>query len=501
MQDDSTGIPEDESSWKTRLPHRPQGSRNFPPYRDRVEQRQFSRKEYHFYTQDDIGLGEAYADEYASEIIYSSVVGWLSYDGTHWEADTQEEAMIRATRLARRMKTHADGMGDVFGKPDLKKDFGKFAKGVQSTQKRRLMLENAKLDKRINVRHEELNADPSKLHLRNGVYDLEWDSFAIGHDPFDLNTRVLPISHYPDAACPEIDKYLARAQGGDLAVIEFLEEVSGYMLLPGNWYKKAMLLCGPRDTGKSLYLRLIQSMLGPENVSNLTLHKLTENRFASSGLFGKLANICGDLDSRMVEHTDTFMLITGGDRIDTEGKYGGPLRFTPEAKLIFSANELPFSANETEAYLSRWLIIPFLNQVPENEQDPDLEAKITTPAELSGWLLRSLDGLTRLVDRGYFDPPQAVREAITKHKDEIDSVRAFFHECCQFGDTYRVKCKWLYDQYVVWCKSSDRKPLRKNIFYNKVTADWSAAIRETKRDGYPYYVGVELKSDYIYMEN
>ena len=43
-------------------------------------------------------------------------------------------------------------------------------------------------------------------------------------------------------------------------------------------------------------LKLITALLGEVNVSHVPLQLLTENRFAIAELFGKLANVCGDLD-------------------------------------------------------------------------------------------------------------------------------------------------------------------------------------------------------------
>ena len=45
------------------------------------------------------------------------------------------------------------------------------------------------------------------------------------------------------------------------------------------------------------------ALLGEENVSNVDLHSLVTNRFRAAELFGKVANIAGDLDGAWLEST------------------------------------------------------------------------------------------------------------------------------------------------------------------------------------------------------
>ena len=55
------------------------------------------------------------------------------------------------------------------------------------------------------------------------------------------------------------------------------------------------------------------------------------------------------------------------------------------AKLFFSANKIPGSADDSDAYYKRNIILSFPNQFEEGKNaDPDLIAKLTTEEELSG---------------------------------------------------------------------------------------------------------------------
>ena len=55
------------------------------------------------------------------------------------------------------------------------------------------------------------------------------------------------------------------------------------------------------------------------------------------------------------------------------------------AKLFFSANKIPGSADDSDAYHRRTIILSFPDQFEEGKNaDPDLIAKLTIEEELSG---------------------------------------------------------------------------------------------------------------------
>jgi len=79
-------------------------------------------------------------------------------------------------------------------------------------------------------------------------------------------------------------------------------------------------------------------------------------------------------------------MLTGGDRIHAQRKYGHPFSFNPICILVFSANEAPPSFDQTQAWFDRWLIIPMERRIGDEEMDPGLIEKLTVPSELEGLL-------------------------------------------------------------------------------------------------------------------
>ncbi|MCA1683858.1 MAG: phage/plasmid primase, P4 family, partial [Actinobacteria bacterium] len=239
----------------------------------------------------------------------------------------------------------------------------------------------------------------------------------------------------------------------------------------------------PGHNGKTVFLNLIRGLLGEWNCASVTLQAFGEQRFAPAQLFGKLANIAGDLDARAIKRTDMFKMATGNDTVMAEHKYGQPFNFVPFAVPLFSANEAPISADQTDAWFDRWLIVPFERRFTGPKDDPKLTEKLTTPEELSGLLAHSVGALGRLMDRGRFEVPESVRAAGDVYRSKLDTVRAFVEEECEFDRDGTSNRTYLYKDYSDWCKDGGRWPVSNSNFFDHLRRNWPGLIEEGKSHG------------------
>jgi putative DNA primase/helicase len=98
------------------------------------------------------------------------------------------------------------------------------------------------------------------------------------------------------------------------------------------------------------------------------------------------------------------MLLSGPTTtyIPAEKKFLSPFKFVNHAKPLFSANEIPKTEDESDAFFSRLIIINFPNQFLGDKADPSLIDKLTTEEELSGLLKLILKRLPGVLTRGIF---------------------------------------------------------------------------------------------------
>jgi len=246
------------------------------------------------------------------------------------------------------------------------------------------------------------NLPEELICLENGILNLKTSDLIEYNPRYYFKTKI-PIKYNKEAKCPEIKKFFEEVLY--LEDIDVMQEWFGFCLYRRYFIKKAMILFGGTDTGKTVFLNLLMKFLGKKNTTGISLQRISSgDKFALVFLKDKYANIHDDLSSRDLI-AGGFKEATGGGYLSAEYKFGDGFQFLSFAKHIFATNQIPslkeIDLND-EAYYNRWMPIPFDNKIEEKKQDKFFINKITTEEELSGLLNYALDGLKRLLKNGRF---------------------------------------------------------------------------------------------------
>lgn len=327
---------------------------------------------------------------------------------------------------------------------------------------------------------------PDYINFTNGLYD--WNAAVLyGHSPAVLSTVQLAVAWNPAAVCPQFQAFLAEVVEPD--AVSFIQELVGYLMFSGNPFEKAFMLIGGGRNGKGTFLSVMEALLGKENIAGVRLQQMatSRHRFAIADLYGRLANIAGDLDSTMIEETGDFKMVIGNDEIRGEHKGRDAFRFKPFATHLFSANVIPASADTTTGYMDRWIVIKFPNYFG-GRPDPGLKSRLTSPDELEGIAAWGIEGLQRLMARGAFDLPPSLVAAKEEFELAVDPVRGFMRECARAGGS--TEQAEVYPVYVAWCHEQTRRPLGKQKFNDRVAA--LPGITKVKSAGIDTFQGMTL---------
>ena len=274
-------------------------------------------------------------------------------------------------------------------------------------------------------------------------------------------------------------------------MVEPVWELIGYLMYSGNPLHKAVMLMGNGRNGKGTLLRVVVALLGERNITAVSLHDLVNTRFSTASLFGKIANIAGDIDGSYLENTATFKAITGGDSISAEHKGRDRFDFTPWAVPVFSANKVPPSADTTVGYLSRWFVIPFPRDFTGKE-DRGLDGKLQTKSELQGIAARGVKALRRLMKRGDFDMPASATAARDEFARRVDQVRAWVDECCNVGEHPFQPRTPLYQAYTTWAARDGYKPVKAGEFYDRLGAIAGVRSHRLAENGTRGFLGINI---------
>lgn len=292
--------------------------------------------------------------------------------------------------------------------------------------------------------------------LENGIY---WwrDAKLEAHSPALGAMTKLPIT-FDEIAIPySFLEWLTQVLGDEPEMHRHMWEVIGYLLMTGNPLQKIFLLYGEGGNGKGTMLRVIRSLLGRANYSSISMHQLVDDRFATSGLYGKTANISGDLSSRFLSDPQILKEITGGDSINASRKFGHSFEFVPYAVPIFASNEFFRTSDNSIGWRRRWEVIDFVQKV--DGAGPFDEQLLFDDAP--GIFNYAMEGLRRLMERGKFAPPTAAREATTRLHDAADPLMLWLDEddAVNQGPDESSPSADVYKRYAGWCRRNGYTPL------------------------------------------
>lgn len=301
------------------------------------------------------------------------------------------------------------------------------------------------------IRHENMGGPDHKIAASNCVIHVERNELRTeSHDPsYEFLNRV-QTNYDPDADCPLFRSFLKEVVQTE-SDRKKLQEYAGYCL--HHWglpFHKALFLVGPTASGKSTFLDTIRAMLGSDATTSLTPQQMTEQRFAGAELFGKWANIRNDIPASTVKNTGQFKEITAGDPMKAEEKFKDPFHFEPDAKHMFSANQLPNTNTDDEAFYRRVLLVAFPSTIPRGERDPRLDEKLQD--ELSGVLNWALEGLQRLLTQGRFTADRSPAETQLTWEKWGDSISRFQQVGLEEASGEHVPKKRAYRAYVAYCE-------------------------------------------------
>ncbi len=308
--------------------------------------------------------------------------------------------------------------------------------------------------------------DTQYLNLPNGLLDWQ-NNELIPHNPHVVSTVRVPIPWDEEAECPDIDRFFRQVFPND--AIELAYEILGYMLYNDNPLHKAILLHGSGRNGKGTFIRLARMLVGHNNISAVTPQALDSSQFSSAQLYGKLANLVGDVDPRIFKSTEKFKQLTGGDYMQAEHKHKDPFVFRCRALMVAAFNSLPRTADTTEGFFSRWLVVPFTGFFPAGVADPTLIQRLTTPEELQGLLRYAVGGLQQVMRRGRFSLPASVVKATERFKAEADPMRSFIEDKIEFvgGREFTARTD-VYASYAAWSAINGFHQMSAQSFYERL---------------------------------
>lgn len=303
------------------------------------------------------------------------------------------------------------------------------------------------------------------VRFRNGIVI---DGEFIYGDNSTFTPYMIDINYNPEApAVKMVDDYLDHLSGGEPEYRAFLGELMGHTLITDPEKKRTVgkffIFSGEGGNGKGTFLEILASILGMDNVSNLSPDQIVQESQANS-MIGKLANLGDDIENSAFDEKKMKAVknISTCDIIQLRHLRHDGFQARLTCSMIFTTNHEVKSFEKGESYKRRVVWLPMFTKV--GKKDPKFISKLTSPEALSYWVRLMVEGYFRLYEVGDFTQSKAVNDYTSQYHEMNNHTI----EYCREGGITAFEGKKIgeiYTAYEIWCQDPDRdyNPLSRKL--------------------------------------
>lgn len=416
---------------------------------------------------DDFGNAERVIAMFGERLRWVHELGiWMEYDGRCWVDSPLggERAALRAIEALRELEEplYSDAVDpdDARKEPKSQKEnFRAWAKLQRTDARTKAAASLVRTTGHLDATSSDFDQNPDVLNVGNGVVDL-LSGALMPHEASQMLRRVLPTEYDPAAVAPNWERFLERVMP-DLEMRNYLQRVVGYSITGRTDDQVIFLHHGVTANGKSVFLRVIDALLGDlaqvvppktllvkrEDQHPTDIDRMEGKRWLSLAETPRGAR----LDEALVKR------LTGEDTITARGMGKDFREFRITGKVHVVTNHLPHVENDP-ATVRRLRLIEWGVTIPEAERDAGLARRIIA-TELSGVLAWAVRGAAEWKQHGLAAPVAAIIDTETFVASE-DTLGQWMEDCqVVTKDGHFVSNAEIYLSYKAWCLGNGVEPM------------------------------------------
>jgi putative DNA primase/helicase len=245
-------------------------------------------------------------------------------------------------------------------------------------------------------------SSPFLMGFLNGVLDVRTMEFR-DYGAEDLIPNVIPHNWNPAARSALLDSMLDRiACESTDTMLNLAEFIGMCMMRDVAVLPYFPVLIGEGSNGKSTYIKLLENVVGRDNISGLQPKEISAH-FMGMHIVGKTANLGDDIANGYLDDKDCSVIksVATGDLMFTDVKGSKGFHFRPYCTMVFSCNAFPRLADTTPGFMRRLFPVEF-NAVFSRDDadfDPLIGTKLQDEEVLEYACVLGIDGLRRALDQ------------------------------------------------------------------------------------------------------
>lgn len=309
-----------------------------------------------------------------------------------------------------------------------------------------------------------MNIYPHKINFLNCVFNFK----SCEVEKHDMSNNFNYINPYnlnldEDIPTPYFDKFLEEIFESKGELIKYMLYLTGY-LISGTKSRQNFYICkGKGKNGKSVYLQLLENLVGEDFVISPSLSKLSTNKFSLGNAEGKKLIIASENQNKSTGiDTELLKNLTGNDRIEMERKFKDAQTKRLNLELIFSANSILKFKDDSYGFKRRIQVIPF-NYTVKN-------ADINLPSKLKN----EIPGIMNKVIKAFIE---GTKNKITICKEIEEETKSYIEKAIQIDIGENVMT--FLNEYVIYKVSSQVKKSDLHSYFLKKGENASLISKES----------------------
>jgi putative DNA primase/helicase len=409
-----------------------------------------------------------FANTHASTFCFIAKWGrWVKWDGDRWRPEDTLRAFDEARKLCREA-------GDAK------------ARTVAA------VVNLARTDRRLAATDDQWDRDPKLFNTPGRTINLN-TGVASAPDRLHYITKVAAIAPAPQGTPHPIwTAFLERVTNSNPELIGFLQRYLGYCLTGHTFEHVLVFLYGLGANGKSVFINTVSRIFGdyaavaPMELFMASKHDRHPTEVAK--LQGARLVTAQETEKGRRWDVAKIKSLTADDKLTARFMRQDFFDFAPTHKLIITGNHKPMLPAVDEAIRRRFLLIPFVVEIPKAERDPDLAQKLQ--GEWPAILRWMVEGCLEWQRNGLM-VPAIVRDATAEYLADQDATAQWIDEWIERDLRAFALTGDLFKSWKSWCEQ------RNNYIGTETAFSDELADRGFERDRKKYgrgFKGIWLRS-------
>jgi P4 family phage/plasmid primase-like protien len=450
----------------------------------------------------EIGNSFRMLDRYGADLMYVLQMDkWFKWDGVRWKYCYPTEMQHLATQTVLNLHSEMDGMDST-----MQQAFYKFAIESQKTGMINAMVTHARANMAVVRDAKYLDADPNVIGVLNGAVDLR-TGLLLAPDRNRFITSTCGTTYNPGAIAPWFLQTVSDCFYGDPEMIAFFKRLMGYTLLADPKEQLLIIPFGSGANGKSTVLVAIQKTLGEyaRGVPSETFVSTQANVTGNAGgaredllrLRGARYVYISEIEEGSQLKESLVKTLTGGEKIIARGIHAKEsVEFDPAFVPVMPTNHKPTIKGDDNGIWRRILLLPFMRNF---SSDP----YIVKDEHRADKLNNEREGILRWLVEGAIEyrtfglcAPASVRAATADYREEMDYMKEWVDNYCEFDPSYRDTKADLFNSWKFFAEPRGllRYMSSQNQLARRLQSDRVVPVKDVPGKRGRGFAGIRLKS-------